>query len=260
MSGEYRFCGVESAGRLLVVTLRRTNVGNMLHGPAHRELEQVFDAFVADDALDVAIVTGEGQYFCLGEDAIVRELSGEQPLPRSGFGGLTSRFDNPKPVIAAVNGDAIAGGFELALACDLVIADETASFAMEHVQEGRVAAAGGIHRLVRSAPLKKAMAVLLTGRRISAAEGVLLGFVNELVAPGMALNTARALAHEILTSSPRAIRAAKEVAMRGLELPGLEAAMAASYPAVEALSGSDDGKEAASARREGRRPRWAPPV
>ena len=116
----------------------------------------------------------------------------------SGFAGLTSRYDNPKPVIAAVNGIAMGGGFEIALACDLIIASENAIFALPEPRVGLAALAGGIHRLPREIGMKQAMGMLLTGRRVSAEEGKQLGFVNEVVEQGQALEAAKGWANQIM--------------------------------------------------------------
>ena len=160
----YEFCRVEREGRLLVVTLDRPEVMNALHPPANFELERVFDGFVADPELWVAILTGAGdRAFCAGNDLKYQaSVGGKLEIPRTGFAGLTSRFDNPKPVIAAVNGVAMGGGFEIALACDLIVAAEGAIFALPEPRVGLAALAGGIHRLPRQIGQKHAMGMLLT--------------------------------------------------------------------------------------------------
>ena len=151
----YKFVKVERDGHLTLVTLDRPDVLNALHPPAHQELAEVFDFFAADPDQWVAIVTGSGQRaFCAGNDLHFRAAYGRQPLPASGFAGLTSRFDLDKPLIAAVNGLALGGGFELALACDLVIADRRAEFGLPEVSVGLAALAGGLHRLPRQIGLK----------------------------------------------------------------------------------------------------------
>src|SRR5690606_3699403 len=144
--------------------------------------------------------------------------------PPSGFAGLTTRYDLNKPLIAAVNGVAMGGGFEIALACDLIIASEAATFALPEPRVGLAALAGGLHRLPRMIGQKQALGMILTGRRVSAAEGQALGFVNEVVAPADLLDAARRWAAQICELSPMSIRASKEAVYKGLDEPTLEAA------------------------------------
>jgi enoyl-CoA hydratase/carnithine racemase len=215
------FCRVERDGRLFTVTIDRPQVMNALHPPANFELEKVFDEFVADPDLWVAIITGAGdRAFSAGNDLKVQASAGEGiEIAPTGFAGLTSRFDDAKPVIAAVNGLALGGGFEIALACDLLIASQNASFGLPEPRVGLAAMAGGMHRLPRQIPLKHAM----TGRRVSAQEGLALGFVNEVVAPERLMEAARRWADQILECAPLSVRASKQCALQGLEQGGLEA-------------------------------------
>src|SRR5690606_8014251 len=137
--------------------------------------------------------------------------------PDSGFGGITGRVSLNKPLIAAVNGIAMGGGFEIALACDLIIASETAVFALPEPRVGLAATAGGLLRLPRQIPLKQAMGIILTGRRVDAHEAFRLGFVNEVVPNGQALQHALDWSAKLLEGSPMAIRAAKELVHKGLD-------------------------------------------
>jgi len=181
------FCRVERDGHLLVVTLDRPEVRNALHRAASDELDQVWAAFEADAELRVGILTGSGdKSFSAGYD--MKEsgtpTKGSDFLARRhprGLGALTLRYDLTKPLIAAVNGFALGGGFELALACDIIVAAEHAEFGFPEPRVGRMALEGGMHRLARSIPLKTAMAMLLTGRRITASEAHRLGLVSEVV-------------------------------------------------------------------------------
>src|SRR5580698_6856081 len=239
----YEFCKVERDGRLTIVTLNRPQVMNALHAPAHAELAEVFDAFAADPGQWVAIVTGAGdRAFSAGNDLKHQAGGGKMGSPPSGFAGLTSRFDLAKPVIAAVNGVAMGGGFEIALACDLIIASEAAVCALPEPRVGLAALAGGLHRLPRAIGVKRAMGMILTARRVSAKEGYELGFVNEVVAPGELMAAARKVAATIGECSPMSIRASKEAVMKGLDEPSLEAALRnqARYEAVAALFKSED--------------------
>jgi enoyl-CoA hydratase/carnithine racemase len=252
------FCRAERDGRLLIVTINRPDVMNALHRPASLELAEVFDGFAQDPDLWVAIVTGAGdRAFCAGNDLKFQAAGNDTTLPPSGFGGLTGRFDLTKPVIAAVNGLAMGGGFELALACDLLIAAETAFFALPEPQVGLAATAGGLLRLPRQIPVKQAMGMILTGRRVTAAEGLAFGFVNEVVAAGQALTAARRWADEILTGSPMSVRASKQLAYSGLERPLDEAYRdQKALPAVAALYASEDREEGPRAFAEKRKPVW----
>jgi crotonobetainyl-CoA hydratase len=250
------FCSTDREGRLLVVTLERPEVLNALHPPANRELAKIFDDFAADPELWVAILTGAGRGFCAGNDLKYQATGGDMSgQPATGFAGLTNRFDLVKPVIAAVNGVAMGGGFEIALACDLIVASEDASFALPEPRVGLAALAGGIHRLPRQIGVKNAMGMLLTGRRVSAAEGKELGFVNEVVPNGEALAGAKRWAAEILACAPLSVRASKEAAYRGLEL-GLREALASPYDEMRRMLKSEDFVEGPKAFAEKRPPRW----
>lgn len=245
---------------MLCVTIERPDVMNALHRPANLELERAFDAFAADPDLWVAILTGAGERaFCAGNDLKYQAAGNDTTIPPSGFGGLTARFDLTKPVIAAVNGLAFGGGFEIALACDLIVAARTASFALPEPRVGLAATAGGLLRLSQQIPLKKAMDIILTGRRVGAPEAMDLGFVNEIVeTPAQVLDAAKALAARILEGAPLAVRASKELAMRGFDaenLPDLYARQR-TYPAVKALYDSADRIEGPRAFAEKRAPRW----
>ncbi len=244
-------------GRVLTVTINRPEVMNSLHPPANFELEQVFDAFAADPEQWVAILTGAGERaFSAGNDLKYQAAGGKRGSPRSGFAGLTSRFDLNKPVIAAVNGVAMGGGFEIALACDLIVAAETAVFALPEPRVGLAALAGGVHRLPRQIGLKRAMSMILTGRRVGAAEGKELGFVNEVVPPSQLMAAARRWADLILECAPLSIRASKDSVMRGLDQADLEQAMALQLDSVGELYRSQDFIEGPRAFAEKRPPRW----
>ena len=251
------FCSVEKDGHLFIVTIERPERMNALHPPANVELGEVFDDFAADLHAWVAIITGRGdRAFSAGNDLRYQAEGGKRvPMPR-GFGGLTSRFDLTKPVIAAVNGVAMGGGFEIALACDLIVASENAVFALPEPKVGLAALAGGLHRLPRQIGTKRALGMILTGRRVPAREGVALGFVNEVVAPGDLMTAARRWAADISECAPLSIRASKEVVYKGLGHASLEAAMAATYDSVRAMAQGEDFIEGPKAFAEKRPPRW----
>ena len=251
------FCSVEKDGHLTIVTIERPERMNSLHPAANAELGVAFDEFAADPNAWVAIITGRGERaFSAGNDLRHQAEGGKRvPMPR-GFGGLTSRFDLTKPVIAAVNGVAMGGGFEIALACDLIIASDNALFALPEPRVGLAALAGGLHRLPRQIGTKQALGMILTGRRVTAAEGKSLGFVNEVVPQAQLIDAAKRWAREICECAPLSIRASKDVVYRGLAVAALEDAMAQSYDSVRAMVSSSDFIEGPKAFAEKRPPNW----
>jgi len=258
-----QYSTVETDGHLFTVTINRPDVMNALHPMANQELSDAFDEFAANPQLWVAIITGAGdKAFSAGNDlkyhAELRAKTGGRPQsPPKGFGGLTNRHDLDKPVIAAVNGVAMGGGFEIALACDIIIASEQARFALPEPRVGLAAGAGGMQRLSRQIPLKKAMGMLLTGRHVAAQEGYELGFVTAVVPHVRLMEEARRWAGQILECSPMSIRATKQGVMRSLDVPALEAAMRnQDYPAYVALTQSEDAIEGPRAFAEKRKPEW----
>jgi enoyl-CoA hydratase/carnithine racemase len=258
MNETHECCEVLDEGRLRIVTLNRPEMMNALDYEAGHELEKVWDDFAARDDLWVGIVTGAGdRAFCAGYD-LKKQAAGtpHAPRPHTGFGGLAWRFDLNKPLIAAVNGYAMGGGFELALACDIIVAAENAVFALPEIRVGMFAGGGGPHRLPRMIPKNQAMGMIITGRRVSAQEGRELGFVNEVVPIGAALEGARRWAGMILECSPMAVRASKEAAYRGLDETSLEKAIRTIYPAQRAISESQDFIEGPKAFAEKRKPNW----
>jgi len=255
----YHFITVERDGPITTFTLNRPDVMNALHSPAHFEMHEALDAFAADPDQWVGIVTGAGdRAFSAGNDLKHQATGGEMRSPPSGFAGLTSRFDLAKPLIAAVNGVAMGGGFEIALACDIIIASEKAVFALPEPRVGLAALAGGLHRLPRAIGTKRAMAMILTARRVSAAEGKELGFVAEVTAPQDLLRVANEWAKGICELGPMSIRASKEAVYKGLDEPSLEAAIKGQnrYPAIAALYTSEDFKEGPLAFAQKRPPQW----
>ena len=257
-----QYSKAETEGHLLIVTINRPEVYNALHPMANQELSDVFDEFAANPELWVAIITGAGdKAFSAGNDlkyhAELRAKTGGRPhSPAKGFGGLTNRHDLDKPVIAAVNGVAMGGGFEIALASDIIVASDRAKFALPEPRVGLAALAGGTHRLPRAIPLKHAMGMLLTGRRVSAEEGYRLGFVNEVVPAGEALAGARRWANMILECAPLSVRASKQSAYQGLGKASVEEASRASYDQVVAMVKSQDFLEGPRAFAEKRAPVW----
>ena len=255
----YEFVRVERNGPVTTVTLNRPEVMNALHSPAHFELDEVFNTFAADPEQWVAIVTGAGdRAFSAGNDLKHQATGGRMGSPPSGFAGLTSRYDLTKPVIAAVNGVAMGGGFEIALACDLIIASEAAIFALPEPRVGLAALAGGVHRLPRTIGLKRAMGMILTARRVSAAEGYELGFVNEVAPHAELMAAANRWAGLICECGPMSIRASKQAVLMGLDESTLADTQKnqSGYPAVAAMYRSEDFKEGPLAFSQKRAPQW----
>ncbi len=256
---EYEFIKVEKEGRLTIFTINRPDVMNALHRPAHLELDDAFDKFGADPDAWVAIITGAGdRAFSAGNDLKFQAAGGDRRAVKSGFAGLTGRFDLDKPVIAAVNGVAMGGGFEIALASDLIIAEERALFALPEPRVGLAAVAGGLLRLPRQISTKHAMGMILTSRRVGAEEAMKLGFVNEVVPNGQSVEAAKRWAAQILEGSPMSIRASKQIVYRGLDEDTLENAYAKQreYPGYKALFESEDYVEGPKAFSEKRKPDW----
>lgn len=253
------FITVATTDRVTTITLNRPEVMNALNPAMHAELQEAFDGFAADAEQFICVVTGAGdRAFCAGSDLKAAVAGGHRGYPKNGYAGLIERFDCPKPIIAAVNGVALGGGFEVALACDIIIASESASFGLPEPLVGAVALGGGVHRLARQIGLKQAMGIILTSKRVSAAEGLRLGFVNEVVPGAELMSCVSRFCTEILKASPLSIRASKESVMRGLDEPGVAEAMRnqSGYPAFATWQRSDDAKEGPRAFAEKRSPNW----
>lgn len=250
------FSKVKKENHIMTVTINRPERLNALHPPGNAELGEVFDDFAADNDMWVAIITGEGRGFCAGNDLRYQAEGGKRvPVPR-GFGGLTSRWDLTKPVVAAVNGVAMGGGFEIALACDLIIASDKALFALPEPKVGLAALAGGLNRLPRQIGVKRALGMILTGRHVPAAEGKELGFVNDVVPHDQLMEKTMEWAGMIMECSPLSIRASKDVVYRSLDFDSLRASMENAYDSVKAMASSEDYVEGPKAFSEKRKPNW----
>ncbi len=258
----YEFIKVEKKERITTITINRPEVMNAIHPPASKEMADAFNEFAVDSDAWVAILTGEGdKAFCAGNDLKWQAQHGGAALReamksiKGGLGGITFRFDLFKPIIAAVNGLALGGGFECALACDIIIAAENSSFAFPEPTVGMIAGAGGVHYLPRAIPHHLAMGMLLTARRILAQEALQMGLVNQVVPHEELMSTAESWAGKILACSPLAIRATKQAALQGLAMP-LDQAATTRFPEQLALYQSEDFIEGPKAFAEKRKSEW----
>jgi acetyl-CoA C-acetyltransferase len=244
LDDEYECVRLDNAGHVLTVTMTSAAFTTK----AHAELAAVFDAYFADDDLWAAVL------IC-AESFSARDESATGPLPLSGFGGLTSRTELPKPVIAAVHGSAVGRAAELALACHLVVADADADFTFSHVRTGTVAGSRTLRRLARALPPHLGAEFVLTGRRLDASEAHRLGLVNRVVPVGQVAVVARHLAAEIVAASPTSVRLSlAELARADAEGGGDPVARDAHI--ADELLVSDDAQEARDALAAGRPPLW----
>ncbi len=257
------FCTITKDQHITTITINRPEVMNALHPMANEELAEAFNDFEQDNDQWVAILTGAGtRAFCSGNDlkftAQTQRHGRKMQTPVSGYGGVTARWTLNKPVIAAVNGIAMGGGFEIALSCDLIIASDKAVFALPEPQVGLAAVAGGLLRLPQQIGLKKAMGMILTGERVSAQDGERLGFVNAVVEPSQLMSSARDWAKRIIACSPLAIRASKAIATQGMNTASLPEAYRKQHqlPAVREMYRSEDLREGPKAFAEKRPPKW----
>jgi crotonobetainyl-CoA hydratase len=259
---EYEHIIVEKKEHLTIVTLNRPEVLNALHPYIQLELGQVFNEFEDDPNAWIAILTGVGEKaFSAGADlkwaatTSAEEQKEAYEKVRSQAAYLIRNFRITKPLIAAVNGLAFGGGFELALSCDLIIAAEKATFCLPEPLVGRVPSGGGIHRLVRQIPYHVAMDILLTRKRMTAQEGVQYGFVKKIVPFNQLMDEAEKTANLIMEGSPLAIRTIKQMANDGLEMT-LKEALFANFPLFTKFLRSHDFREGPKAFTEKRKPQW----
>ena len=259
---EFEHILYEKRDGIAYVTLNRQSHLNALHPDGNREVREAFTDFRDDDDVLVAILSGAGERaFCAGNDLKYMAEHGKpgEPYPDAHiypFGGITADFTCWKPIIAAVHGYALGGGFELALSCDLIIATEDARFGLPEATVGVVASGGGPHRIVRQMPLNIAMGILLRGKPITAGEAHRWGLVNE-VAPTKAdlIPTAERWANDIMEAAPLSVRATKQVALQGLDST-LEIAINREYSEFRRARDSEDFVEGPKAFAAKRKPVW----
>lgn len=254
----YDFITTQRDGHILRVTMNRPDVYNAVHPPMHHEMADCWDAFAADDDLWVAVLTGAGdKAFTAGNDLKYTATHGAgKGLPDSGFAGLSSRFDLEKPIIAAVNGFAMGGGFETALSCDIIIASENAKFSLPEVKVGFFASASGVQRLSRYIGRLAAQEMIFTGRTIDAAEALRLGCCNQVVPHDRLMEAAMAKAAELTSVSPSSIKASKRILNSMNVAEGLPESLAYSREVQGELAKTEDFKEGVQAFVEKRKPNW----
>ena len=246
----------EQRGPLAVVTINRPEARNAVNGAVAQGIEEAIDRIEADDGIWVGIVTGEPPAFCAGAD--LKEINAGNAAnlqtKRGGFGGIVQR-ERTKPIIAAVDGPALAGGTEIVVSCDLVVASTTATFGIPEVKRSLVAAGGGLFRLGRKIPLNIAMELTLTGDPITAEVAHHHGLVNRLVEPGEALDAAIALAERICANAPVAVRESRRVVIEATNAPD-DVGWKMSLEGMAAAMSSEDFGEGLTAFIEKRPPVW----
>jgi crotonobetainyl-CoA hydratase len=253
---------IECYGKVLTITLDRPKA-NAIDALTSRELGQAFAAFRDDPKLLVAIITGGGdRIFSAGWDlkaAAEQGLDEDEDYGVGGFAGITEMFDLDKPVIAAVNGVAVGGGVEIALACDLVVAVDHATFSLPETFVGVAADGGGLQRLPRKVPINVALDMLMTGRKMDMEEAKHFGLVNYVVTVDELMSRTRELAEHIAEGAPLSIRTIKEVVQGSIDMT-VEEAFAATrekrFPIHAAMLKSEDHEEGPRAFAEKRKPVW----
>ena len=254
----YEFIKTEVRGNILLVTMNRPEVYNAVHVEMHNEMADCWDKFAANQDLWVAVLTGAGdKAFTAGNDLKATAAGGSKAkMTETGFAGLSSRFDLEKPIIAAVNGFAMGGGFETALSCDIILASENAKFALPEVKVGFFAAASGVQRLSRYIGRLAAQEMMFTGRTISAAEALEMGCVNEVHPHEDLMAKAMEKAEQLCTVSPSAVKATKRVLNDMAIRDGMAGSINYSREVIADLSKTEDFKEGVQAFVEKRAPKW----
>jgi enoyl-CoA hydratase len=246
----------EVRGRAALLTINRPEARNAVNGAVAEGMEAAIDQLEADDEVWVGILTGTGPVFSAGADlkAVSSGTAAQMQTKRGGFAGLVRR-ERTKPLIAAVNGPALAGGCEIVLSCDLVVASTEARFGIPEVKRSLVAAAGGLFRLPRVLPKNVAMELALTGDPISAERAYELGLVNRLAEPSKLIDVAMELADAINANAPLAVRASREIVNKGM-LAADEEAWSITNAAFASVAASEDFREGPLAFIEKRAPKW----
>jgi len=246
----------DQRGPFAVVKINRPEARNAVNGAVSHGIEEAIDKIEAVDSIWVGILTGEPPVFCAGAD--LKEINAGNAAAlqtkRGGFGGIVQR-ERTKPIIAAVDGPALAGGTEIVLSCDLVVASTTATFGIPEVKRSLVAAAGGLFRLPRKIPFNVAMELALTGDPIGAELAHHHGLVNRLCAPGEALDTAIGLAEQVCANAPVAVRETRKILLEATTAPD-EIGWKMSLEGMTKAMASEDFGEGLTAFIEKRPPQW----
>lgn len=244
----------ERRGRVLAITLNRPDARNAVNGALAQGIAAALDELDADPELQAGVLTGAGKGFCAGMD-LKAFVAGESPhVEGRGFAGITQRSAD-KPLIAAIEGFAVAGGLEVALSCDLIVAARGAKLGIPEVKRSLVAAGGALLRLPRRIPYHVAMELALTGDPIPAERGYELGLVNRLAEPGAALDTALELAEAVAANAPLALAASKRIVVESAGWDPNEAWLKQGEIAGPVFV-SEDAREGATAFAEKREPVW----
>jgi enoyl-CoA hydratase len=245
---------IERRGRILIITLNRPEQRNAVNAAVAQGVAAALDELDADAELALGVLTGAGKGFCAGMD-LKAFGAGERPhVPGRGFAGIVERSAD-KPLIAAIEGFAVAGGLEVALACDLIVAARGARLGIPEVKRSLVAAGGALLRLPRTLPRNLAMELALTGEPIDAERAHALGLVNRLTEPGEALQSALELAEAIAANGPLALAATKRVLVESTDWPDSEF-FARQREIIDPVFSSEDAREGAAAFAERRDPVW----
>jgi enoyl-CoA hydratase len=245
---------VEESGRVAVITINRPKARNAVNGAVARGIAEALDALDARPEISAYVLTGAGGTFSAGMD-LKGFLTGDFPVIEGrGFGGLTEAPPK-KPLVAAVEGYALAGGFELALACDVIVASSESTFGLPEPKRGLVAGAGGIMRLPRRIPYHVAMEIALTGEHYPASRLYELGLVNRITEPGAALEGALEMARKIAANAPLALAATKKVVIESQDW-ALGEMFKKQAAIINPVFGSKDAMEGAAAFAEKRAPQW----
>jgi enoyl-CoA hydratase len=249
----------ERRGKVEILRLNRPEARNAINPETSREIEAALDEIEADRDVWCVIITGTGPVFCAGADLkVVASGRGVEIMTeRGGFAGFVER-ELRKPVIAAINGLALAGGLEITLACDLVVASEDAMFGLPEVQRGLLASAGGPIRLAQRVPLAVALELTVLGEPITAARAHELGLVNRVVPADQVLDAALAMADRIIANSPAAVRGGRTLVRAAADVTESEA-WDLSRRIMREVGSSPDAIEGATAFVEKRAPNWASP-
>ncbi|WP_193043633.1 crotonase/enoyl-CoA hydratase family protein [Mycolicibacterium baixiangningiae] len=244
---------LERQGRTLIITINRPEARNAVNFAVSQGLADAVDELDSDTSLSVAVLTGAGGNFCAGMDLKAFAAGERVDIPGRGI-GFTERPPR-KPLISAVEGYALAGGTEVVLATDLVVASSAAKFGIPEVKRGLVAAGGGLLRLPRRIPYQKALELALTGESFTAEQGATWGFVNKVTEPGEALAGAVELAERITANGPLAVAVTKEILVRSAEWSESEM-WSRQMELIIPVFSSNDAKEGAIAFAEKRAPNW----